>query len=263
MRAGAGLLAVAAVFVPTMAAAACRLALALALDVSGSVDEREYVLQMNGVAEALVDADVQAAFLAAPGAPVALTIFEWSSSSYQREILGWRFVESADDLQDIRRVLLAWRRAPAPEATGLGAALLHATTVFREGPFCWQQTLDVSADGKNNDWPVPERLRNENRLGDMNINALVIARDFQSTLAMTPNGVTELSAYFQARIIQGPGAFVEVAVGYEDYARAMRRKLLRELATTPLGLAPPSKREGETMTASVTPPRPADRPTGQ
>ena len=263
MKLVASLLAAGVTVFPTIAGAACRLALALALDVSGSVDEREYVLQMNGVAEALADEKVREAFLASPGAPVALSIFEWSSSSYQREIFGWQLMESPADLDAVRNVLLKWRRAPAPEATGLGAALLHATQVFRQGPLCWQQTLDVSADGKNNDWPVPERLRSENRLGDMNINALVVARDFNSTLALTPNGVTELSAYFQARIIHGPGAFVEVAVGYEDYARAMQRKLLRELATMPLGQTAPLKRENETVQASIAPPRPLDRPTGQ
>jgi len=263
VRLGLSLIAAAATVCPTIAAATCRLALVLALDVSGSVDEREYVLQMNGVAEALADDQVRAAFLASPGAPVALSIFEWSSSSYQREIVEWHLVETPADLDAVRNVLLSWRRAPAPEATGLGAALLHATQVFRQGPVCWQQTLDVSADGKNNDWPVPERLRNENRLGDMNINALVIARDFNSTLALTPNGVTELSAYFQARIIHGPGAFVEVAVGYEDYARAMRRKLLRELATMPLGQVAPYKTENETVHVSIAPPRSHYRPIGQ
>ncbi len=263
MKIHTGLLAVAATVFPTMATAACRLALALGLDVSGSVDEHEYVLQMNGIAEALADAQVRNAFLGSQGAPVALTIFEWSSSSYQKEIVGWRLVETPQDLDAIRNTLLQWRRAPAPEATGLGAALLHATRIFQQGPVCWQQTLDVSADGKNNDWPVPQRLRAENQLGDMNINALVIARDFNSTLALTPNGVTELSAYYQARIIHGPGAFVEVAVGYEDYARAMRRKLLRELATQPLGQNTPHINENETVHASIAPPRPLDRSIGQ
>ena len=48
--------------------AACRLALALGLDVSGSVDAAEYRLQLDGVAAALTDEDVQAALFAMPGA---------------------------------------------------------------------------------------------------------------------------------------------------------------------------------------------------
>ena len=235
------------------AEAACRLALALALDVSGSVDEFEYVLQMNGVATALADGDVQAALFATPDAPVNLAIYEWSSSSYQRMIVNWRPLHSPSDLEDIRSILLSWRRAPAPEATGLGAALEFGWKLFASAPACWDQTLDVSADGKNNDWPVPTRLREDGRLGTMNVNALVVAKDFKSTIDMTPDGVAELTAYYQARVIHGPGAFVEVAQGYEDYATAMSRKLLRELSTIPLGQLPPTpgQRDGIIRTASA------------
>ena len=254
MRLWAALAGAVAGLCPAAGEAACRLALALALDVSGSVDEQEYALQLNGVADALVDTQVRAAFLGNTGAPVALAIYEWSSSTYQRQVLDWVLIESADDLEAVRATLLGWRRAPAPEATGLGAALLYAKDLFARGPMCWQQTLDISGDGKNNDWPIPERLRKDGRLQGMNVNALVVARDFQSVLALTPDGVTELSAYFKTRIIQGPGAFIEVAVGYEDYARAMQRKLLRELATVPLGENSPENDEGPRRTLAATAP---------
>jgi len=70
----------------TAAAAPCRLALAMALDVSGSVDQKEYRLQLDGLAKALTDPDVSAAFLGMPGAPVAHAVYEWSASSYQRVV---------------------------------------------------------------------------------------------------------------------------------------------------------------------------------
>ena len=66
------------------ASAACRQSLALALDVSASVDAREYVLQLEGVALALEDPAVRAALLDLPDAPVSLAVFEWSGGSYQR-----------------------------------------------------------------------------------------------------------------------------------------------------------------------------------
>ena len=47
----------------------CRQALALGLDVSGSVDALEYRLQLDGVAGALLDPEVIGAFLAFPDAP--------------------------------------------------------------------------------------------------------------------------------------------------------------------------------------------------
>ena len=39
----------------------------------------------------------------------------------------------------------------------------------------------------------------------------------------------DLVAYYRAEVLRGPGAFVEIAEDYADFARAMRRKLLREV----------------------------------
>lgn len=221
------------------AEAACRLALALGLDVSGSVDDRDYKLQMHGLAEALSAPDVQSAFLTVPETPVALAVYEWSASSYQRTIIDWRLVDSPGTLDQITAELRAWARRPTPEATGLGAALSYGARLIEAGPTCWDRTLDISGDGKNNDWPVPERLRASGEIAWLRVNALVIAPAFTGTQDRTDSGVAELSSYFQRVVIQGPGAFVEVALGFEDYGEAMRRKLLRELSTLPLGHLPP------------------------
>lgn len=219
---------------PQTSQAACRLALAMALDVSGSVDDREYRLQMSGLSTALGDPDVSAALFAIPDAPVALAIYEWSSSRYQRIVQDWIVVQSPAALNGVRARLDGWQREPAPEATGLGASMVFGKTLLDRAPVCWSRTLDISGDGKNNDWPNPRRVRSDGTLGDIRINALVISRD-AGTGENLPLEVAELSAYFRARIIQGPDAFVEVALGFEDYARAMRRKLLRELDTRPVG----------------------------
>ncbi len=208
----------------------CRLSLALALDVSGSVDQAEYRLQSEGLALALNDPDVRDAFFALPDAPVAVAVYEWSASRYQRLIQDWVLIEDEAALVALVARLTNLSRAPAPEPTGLAAALAYGKELIDAGPTCWDQTLDVSGDGKNNDWPTPMQLRASGALGGLRINALVIVEDRAGA-----EETGELPAYFESRIIQGPGAFVEVAHGFEDYARAMRRKLLRELATQPLG----------------------------
>jgi len=38
-----------------------------------------------------------------------------------------------------------------------------------------------------------------------------------------------LVQYYSNEVLHGPGAFVEIADGFADYANAMERKLLREL----------------------------------
>ena len=215
----------------------CRLSLALALDVSGSVDQNEYRLQAEGLAAALTDPDVEAALFAFPGAPVAVAIYEWSASRYQRLIQDWVLIDDTETLRQVAARVANLQREPAPEPTGLAAALEYGKALIDRGPDCWDQTLDVSGDGKNNDWPTPLQLREQNRLAGLRINALVVVlnRD-EARIVGTETG--ELPAYFQANVIQGPNAFVEVADGFEDYARAMRKKLLKELATQPVGALP-------------------------
>ncbi len=227
-----------ALLLPASAAAeTCRLALALALDVSGSVDQTEYRLQSEGLAAALTDPEVEAALFTYPAAPVAIAVYEWSASRYQRLIQDWVLVRDAATLREVAGRIASVTREPAPEPTGLGAALDYGKALIDKGPACWDQTLDVSGDGKNNDWPTPAQLREENRLAGLRINALVVVlRRDEARIVGTETG--ELPAYFQANVIQGPNAFVEVADGFEDYARAMKRKLLRELAAQPLGALP-------------------------
>lgn len=213
-------------------ASACRLALALGLDVSGSVDAEEYQLQLDGLVAALADPDVETALFALPEAPVAMAVYEWSSSRYQRVILGWTLLENPQALAAVRQSLATWSRTLAPEPTGLGAAMEFGKELLDRAPPCWTQTLDISGDGRNNDWPSPRQSRAGGALAGIRINGLVVAGGPDGTSA------DDLTAYFKARVIQGPDAFVEVAKGYGDYAAAMRRKLLRELTAAPLGLLP-------------------------
>ena len=219
---------------------ACRQALVLGLDVSGSVDAREYRLQIGGLAQALNSKAVRAALLERPEAPVELMIFEWSGPRDQLTLVPWSRIADPAALDDVIQQLHATeRRAEATPGTALGVAMLHGAAQLAQRSHCWRHTLDISGDGKNNDWPVPRELRRKGLIAGMRINALVIARDDQGQGQNAPLEIGELAAYFQAEIIQGPDAFVEVALGFEDYARAMKRKLLRELTTRPIGSMPP------------------------
>ena len=55
------------------------LALALGLDVSQSVDAVEYRLQLDGLANALEDAEVQSAIFAYAPVTVRLMVYEWGT----------------------------------------------------------------------------------------------------------------------------------------------------------------------------------------
>ncbi len=200
------------------AAAECRLALSLGLDVSSSVDGAEYRLQTDGLASALVDPAVVDAFLAWPEAPVALQIYEWSSARRQAEVIDWRMIRGAEDLQAVAGVLAGRERAFTRYATAVGEAILYGARRLEEAPACGRHTLDLSGDGQSNDGLPPREARSRPEVAGITINGLVI-------------GVTwrYLAEYYRAEVIQGPGAFVEVAERHADFAEAMKRKLIREV----------------------------------
>ena len=209
--------------------AACRQALALGLDVSGSVDEGEYQLQLRGLAAALVSDDVRASLMRLPDAPVRILVFEWSGQDYHRVLIEWTDISSPSRLEAVSQKLRSTTRRPAPPTTALGQAIQVGAGFLNQQPDCWKRTLDISGDGKNNTGPEPHHVNSPEKIVDIVINALIIGVDASSLLSHAELSIAELTAYFAHRVLAGPGAFSEVAMGFEDYERAMSRKLLREL----------------------------------
>ncbi|SHM00189.1 Protein of unknown function [Roseovarius litoreus] len=211
------------------AQAACRQALALGVDVSGSVDAREYRLQLDGLAAALRDAQVQRAFLAMPQAPVRLLVFEWAGLADQRRLAGWRSIDSAQDLEAVARRLESTQSVYEDPATAIGSAMLHGAMLLGEQAECWSRTLDISGDGPANRGPHPGDLRG-GEFDGITINALVIGPGSRANTTKDLTGVLTLEAYYRAHVLRGRDGFVETARDFEDFADAMRRKLLREVA---------------------------------
>ena len=194
----------------------CRLALVFALDVSASVDDLEYRLQLDGLAAALEDASVQAALFAG-GAPVALAAFEWSGIYRQAPVAGWRIIDGPRALRSFAAQLRTRQRGHGSFATALGRALLHARALLDEAPLCARQVIDVSGDGISNAGVDPRAVHAGAGFAGITINGLVVGTE------------PAVRRYYERHVVRGPGAFVETARDYRDYARAMRRKLLREL----------------------------------
>lgn len=210
------------------ALAECRQALALGMDVSGSVDAREYRLQLDGLANALEDDGVQAALFAMPDALVRLSVFEWSGPLSQRVILPWVQVNTPRDLARIVARLRSTQRVVLDPSTAIGSAKNYGASLLAQQSVCWRSVLDLSGDGISNTGPHPRELRPDG----ITINALVIA--FPEEARREP-GVAQLTSYFRAYVTQGPDAFIETALGFEDFEAAMIRKLKRELQVMVLG----------------------------
>lgn len=208
---------------------ACRQALAFGLDVSGSVDSREYRQQLQGLSMALRHPEVQDALLAIPASPVTLAVFEWSGPEDQSLLIPWTAMTDAFHLEAFASTLENIERSPAEQSTALGRAVVYGAALLGQKPDCWKRTLDISGDGKSNTGPQPQDIA-PGVLNDITVNALVIGADPLDHGDQRQAEISDLSAYFKAYVIRGPGSFVEVALGFDDYEAAMVRKLKRELS---------------------------------
>lgn len=205
------------------ATADCRLALALAVDVSRSIDVQDYAIQTEGLAAALEDSRVRDAIFNGEGA-VALAIFYWSGRGYQDLVQPWVLLESPADLDAAIAMVRQTPRPEAPLATALGDALGYASDLLYDAPACDRQVLDVAGDGRNNEGISVAHAYARTDFGGITVNALAVGEH-----------EADLLEYFSTELIRGPGAFVEFAPRQTDYPRAILRKLLRELQDPTIG----------------------------
>ncbi|MFV0472866.1 MAG: DUF1194 domain-containing protein [Pikeienuella sp.] len=205
-------------------ASGCETALVLAIDVSGSVDPGEYRLQMGGLAAALRDPDVADALIAA-GAMIA--VLQWSGETRQSVSVPWTQIHGPADVEALAAAVDAAPRAFENFSTAIGDALFAAADLLgRVSGLCERNVVDISGDGASNEGLDTARMRDALLRGGVRINGLAIE-----------TGEENVAEYYRREVIGG-GAFVAIARNFEDYPRAIRRKLLREL-TDPLVEAPP------------------------
>lgn len=214
----------------TLAAApparACEVALVLAFDVSGSVDAFDYRVQAEGIAEALRAPDVADAVLRARA---AIAVVQWSGLGQQIVSLPWTRVTEPADLARLATRIATLPRAYAGGNTAVGEALAVATDLFgARVRDCARWVIDISGDGDENEGYTAGQARRAALRRGITINALAI-EGHATGLSITN--------FFRSRVIT-PGGFVETARGHADVARAMRRKLLRELSPPLAGHGP-------------------------
>ncbi|SMY09462.1 DUF1194 domain-containing protein [Flavimaricola marinus] len=214
----------------------CRQALALGLDVSGSVDAREYALQINGLAGALLDPEVRAVLLDQPEAPISLAVYEWSGPENQALLVPWTSITDEAALFGAVARLQSAQRQNGALTTAIGSALRTGFDLLDQRSDCLTLTLDISGDGPSNTGPRPQDVAHSGPR-PITVNGLVIGTSDTNGDARLAE-IKELSSYYTAYVIRGFGAFVETALGFEDYETAMRRKLLRELTSLAIGAGP-------------------------
>ncbi len=204
------------------------LELVLAVDTSASVDGGEYDLQMQGIAWAFRDPGVVAAIRRAGPGGVAVMLFHWAGPRDQSIAAGWtRVHDKLSAAQFALRVEAAGRAFRGP--TSLGYMLRYAVTLFAANGYAGRRrVIDVSGDGRDNSGYDPDWMRDAAAAAGITVNGLAILSEG-----------TDLDAYYRDHLIGGPEAFLITAAGYEDFARAIRAKLLREITGAPIALRRP------------------------
>ena len=206
------------VFNPRSSSASdCEVALVLALDASSSVDSAEFHLQSRGMAAALLDREVRAAIIGVGG--VLMTAYEWSGRRQHAIIADWAMLESDEEIARFAGRLADHNRAYVEFPTAVGYALGFGAVRLARAPIsCNRRVIDVSGDGVHNEGFPPASAYRAFDFGGVTVNGLVIKGE-----------KPDPEPYYRKNVLFGTGAFLEIATSYEDYANAMKRKLLREI----------------------------------
>ncbi|WP_395709118.1 DUF1194 domain-containing protein [Reyranella sp.] len=204
------------------------LQLVLAVDVSRSIDEVEAELQRRGYVEALTNDRTIDAILSGEHRRIALCYTEWAGTHYQVVVIDWTVIDSpgaarsfAEKLSEAPRQSQSW--------TAVGAALAHAGQRFDGSGFISKRrVIDVSGDGRTNDGPPAELVRDRLVAQGIVVNGLPVMMN-RSNFGRPPDLL--LDKYYEENVIGGSGSFMIVADNFDHFGRAVRTKLVREISS--------------------------------
>ncbi len=203
------------------------LELVLLADASGSITQAEIDFQRESTATAITDPAVLAAIGNTLTGSVAVTYVEWAAN--QATVVDWTIIDGPEAAEAFAVALLG----PPRLATGrnaIGDALLAGKREIESNDIqSLRQVIDFSGDSAGNfSGAGIEDARDEIVAAGIVINGLPILDEGPGD---------PLLQEYEARIIGGPGAFAIPALGREEFVTALRRKLILEIAGTPLGAA--------------------------
>ncbi len=204
------------------------LELVLAVDVSGSVDPEEARLQRDGYVQAFVDPRVIEAIRSGYLGRIAVVYFEWAGFGYNTIVVDWTLIGGADDARAFSAAL-ADKPIVTARRTSISEALQFAQPLFDANGFtARRRVIDISGDGANNHGRLVTLSRDEAVLAGITINGLPIVNDRPSRFGRPP--MPDLDLYYRDCVIGGRSALLVVADTFTDFARAIRRKLILEIA---------------------------------
>jgi hypothetical protein len=212
------------------------LELVLAVDTSGSIDEEEARLQRKGYVDAFTSPEVLSAIRSGFHKRIAVTYFEWAGIDHQRPLVSWTLISGHKSARKFANALAAKTLGIGPY-TSITGAIEFAMPLFGKNGFeGTRQVIDISGDGPNNSGGLVTNARKEALRAGFTINGLPIINTRPSRYGNPP--MPNLDLYYKKCVIGGPRAFIVVAEDFRSFAKAIRKKLVLEIA----GRAPSTSR---------------------
>ena len=209
------------------------LELVLAVDVSGSVDDDEALLQRSGYVGAFRHPEVIDAIAKGFLGRIAVAYMEWAGEAHQKLLVDWTVIDGADGANRFAD-RLAGATVRTAAWTSISGAIGFSMTLFERNGFeGTRRVIDISGDGANNAGPPVTALRDAAVAEGLIINGLPIVNRRPSRFGLPQEPA--LDQFYIHCVIGGPGAFIVTADDFHSFAVAVRRKLVLEIA----GLAPP------------------------
>jgi hypothetical protein len=198
------------------------LALVLAVDISNSINAEQYQLQVAGLRQAFEDKAIVEAILSGSQGAIVVTLVAWSDKP--RIAIPWTVIGS-----ELDAIGFSERIRDLPRVAGNFTCMADAMRFIRERVLPLQpipaerQVIDVSGDGSENCNPVEpvDAVRDALVAEGVTINGLPILEGQEAD---------RLEQWYADHVVGGPFSFVLPAVGYNDFARAIRRKFLTEIS---------------------------------
>ena len=224
-------------------------ALVLALDNSSSMkDDGLAEKQKWGYVQAFRDPRVGRAILATE-CGVAAWVFRWSDWRREVDLIPWRILNSEAAIAAFVDELGRIDVSPTGK-TSLAGVMRHGRDLLRDErmPFtATRKIINVSGNGSDSDDEIANlvasgngrvmraemypgyplaRYRADALAEDITVNVLPL----KATEGVGNGIVIDLVYYYQNNVAGGPGAFSIVVEESEDYANAITRKLMTEIA---------------------------------
>jgi len=162
---------------------------------------------------------------------IALAYVQWAGHGHIKTVVDWQIIKDKASAHAFVAKILAMDYDPRP-GTGINDMILASIELFKKNDFVTnRRILDLSGDGTNNIGIPVTAARDRALRAGIVINGIPVLSRFSDGFKYRT--AQHLDTYFQKCVIGGAGSFVVVANGYDEFARAIKRKMLLEIAYRP------------------------------